>query len=130
MTTQAVTVASERQLQPIVKKNGFIYKLVKRSKKVAIYSQHFKEKGGVAGDRISFEIFQIRIGGGPANFDGVKSFIEPKEVFPGNEAFGKTAYCLPTLERAEACFIELEARVLDESEPIEAETEDEETIED
>ena len=110
----ATTVAPERMLQPIVKKNGFIYKLVKRSEKVAIYSQHYKESGGVAG--------------GPANFGGVKSFIEPNEVFPGNEAFGKTAFCVTNMERAEVRFNELEGMLVDETEPIE-ETTEEETIE-
>lgn len=62
--------------------------LVKRTKRKAMY---LRSDG-------YYEIFKVKVSP-PAEMFG-KSYPE-REVYPGNEDFGKTAYCCTSKERAE-----------------------------
>ena len=81
-----------------LKKNGFDYKQVKRTEKAAMYAQYMT--GGTL--LISYEVFLIQeqkesdtvMWGKAIHYDN-------KELFPSDEAFGKTAWSFQGLERAE-----------------------------
>ena len=119
------TISPERQLQDTVKKNGFIYKLVKRGNHTAIYAQHTKEKNGEAGKIVGYEVFMIKTGGGAIMFG---TMVEPYEIFPGNSAFGNTAFAVISMERAEVRFAAIEAGEVEET--VEVEEEEEVVVED
>lgn len=85
------------------KHNGFIYLQIHRTKDVAIYLQYVGEK--VAG----FEVFEI-VRKKETRFKDV--IIPPREKFPSNSDFGKTAYAVPTLARALKRAIQIQKRIL------------------
>jgi len=86
---------------PIEKsKNGCYYQLLKRSEKVAIYEQRYAHFGMIIG----YEVFIIRIRQA-AEFHGIQ--FEASESFPGDEAFGSTAWTFSTETIAEKKYQEL-----------------------
>lgn len=95
-------------------KNGFLYRLVKRSKKVAMYSQEIaKLEPGMKKGIIGYEVFQITITK-PSSIKqkhgkkaGMWYQYPATEKFPGNEDFGKTAWAYHTEKAANRKFIEL-----------------------
>ncbi|MEI6174280.1 MAG: hypothetical protein WCR01_11055 [Bacteroidota bacterium] len=78
-------------LPDIIRKNGFTYTQVCRDEKKAIYRQD------VPPDLTYFEVFKIKIGK-ERTFKG--KTLPHREMFPGNEAFGDTAWSCKTLETA------------------------------
>ena len=82
-----------------LKKNGFEYRLVKRTDNRAIYSQH---EG--AGQIVAFETFKIKKGKPhPKAEEDLKNYDEV-ERFPIDEDFGKTAWTYSNLEDAQKAF--------------------------
>lgn len=89
-----------RTLPELIRKNGFTYKLITRTREKAIYAQYCENV------LISYEVFQIRVRG--AQFSPLlMKQIEAIERFPGNEDFGKTAWTYRNLEKAVIKFNEL-----------------------
>lgn len=90
-------------------KNGYMYTLVERNAKAAIYEQFCPEAGRVVGYE-TFKIVTVK----PSTImqkHGVnagKWYQYPEtEKFPGNEDFGKIAWAYHTLERATEKYQEL-----------------------
>ena len=85
-------------------KNGYLYTLEKRNKKAAIYSminEKYPDESWKA-----FEVFEIRVSK-PCTIlqkSGTKAGMwyqyPSTEKFPGNEAFGKSAWAFNNLESA------------------------------
>ena len=86
-----------------LRKNGFDYELVVREPRKCVYMQC---KGSI----IAYEVFLTKISlyrdammrmknklGTKNKVDGLKEY---REVFPGDEDFGKRAWTYPTLENA------------------------------
>jgi hypothetical protein len=91
----------EGKLPYELRKNRFDYKIVKRSKDVAIYAQYDND----GSNRIlAYEVFRVTWKKGATIG---KQVIEPGEKFPGDGDFGKTAYSCSTLEKANKRFDEL-----------------------
>ncbi len=113
-----------KMLDAEIKKNGFLYKFVKRGKKSLIYSQHSKrEEGeGFEDEPCCYEVFLSRISAPKIAF---KKPYDAYEMFPGNSVFGIWAWAPSTLERAEARFMFLETGEILEAETSETEDEDE-----
>jgi hypothetical protein len=95
-------------------KNGYLYKLVKRTKKAAMYEQIIeKECNGDVGRTVGFEVFQIIVGKAYSLIQkngkkkGEVYHYPPMEKFPGNEDFGKTAWAYTVLETAKEKFKEI-----------------------
>lgn len=105
MKVQDTTKAFEGKLPHELRKNRFDYKLVKRTKEVAIYSQHDDDKAKTI---IAYEVFRITWKKG-AEINGL--LIKAGEKFPGDGDFGKTAYACRSLETAEKRFKELEETI-------------------
>lgn len=100
-----------KKLDPVIHKNGFVYKLIKRTNKKLMYAQCNSE-----GKIYSYEVFknkikpyremQIKLA---ARFQKDEKFdpsIFPEyyEVFPSDEEFGKRAWSYLTLEKANRMF--------------------------
>lgn len=94
-----------RMLEVEFKKNGFMYKLVKRGEKSLIYAQHNIEGTEVDEKPCAFEVFLSKISSPKIAF---KKPYEAYEMFPGNGVFGSWAWACQTLDRAEARFVEFE----------------------
>lgn len=122
-----------KMLEPEIKKNGFIYKLVKRGEKTLIYGQYNKmdaeDGGGISETPIAYEVFLSKISAPKIAF---KKPYDAYEMFPGNGVFGIWAWTFTTLggseqakalEKAEKCFNGLEQADVIEIE-VEAEVED------
>ncbi len=83
-----------------LKKNGFVYKLVKRENAKCIYSQ--------STPIIAYEVFKTKITNleksqqhfNKLNGTDIKASHEFKEIFPGDEDFGKRAWTYQSLEKA------------------------------
>lgn len=73
-----------KKLDNVVQKNGFIYTLVKRNEKAAIYRQEDKE-----GELQGYEVFRIKTVKDKEVFG---NHIEAHEKFPANKDFGITAW--------------------------------------
>jgi hypothetical protein len=86
-------------LPSILKKNGFIYTLVKRGIKTMIYEQR---DGEIV---VGYEVFKNIISK-TKNISG--KIISPRELFPKNDDFRFTAWAPRTLEEAIIKFDELE----------------------
>lgn len=100
---------SIRKLSHEIKKNGFIYRLVKRTENKLLYSQ----ENGV-GIIQSYEVFTNKLG----NLHRAKErwcklqkkefkpqdYEEWYEVFPKDEEFGKRAWSYPKLDQALGAF--------------------------
>jgi hypothetical protein len=102
-------ISEIEELPKIKHKNGFVYELVKRSNKTAMYSQ--RDLKGVDLS-ISYEVFIIKTSKSCTLVD--KNNPEkiydypPSEKFPGNEDFGKFAWAYMTKEKAEEAFDKIE----------------------
>ena len=86
-----------------IRKNGFIYNSHKKGDKAYIYQQYCPETERVMG----WEVFQIKVDQPKVVF-GVE--LGEREIFPGNEDFGKWAWSYSNYEMAEKKFIYLENR--------------------
>jgi hypothetical protein len=84
-----------------IKRNTFIYRLVKRGEKAMMYEQFCLDAQKV----IAWEVFKRKIDP-PKEVFGVQ--LGERELFPGNEDFGKWAWAPFDLERAEYIFSQLE----------------------
>jgi hypothetical protein len=87
-------VTTEVKKLPITfKKNGYEFEQLERAEKKAIYSASFG--GGV----VAFEVVKIRIRKPYMNLFTGK--LDPeKEIYPGNEDFGKTGWFITDRGRA------------------------------
>jgi hypothetical protein len=88
-----------------IRKNGFIYKLNKRGEKSMIYEQFDPELDMTIG----WEVFKIKIDK-PKIVFGVH--MPEREIFPGNEDFGKWAWACSRYHLAEKRFNDLEEGIL------------------
>lgn len=76
-----------KKLDKVIRKNGFVYELMKRNKYVAIYKQ----------EDTGYEVFLIRVG----KAENIKGREYPeREVFPFNEDFGEFAWSYRKYEQA------------------------------
>lgn len=88
-----------------ISKNGFIYRLVERDHKRAIYSQSIGSK------IYAYEVFIIKTQKASSQKIGEKwVYYANTEIFPSNESFGKTAWTYPKLSEAKRKFYELKTR--------------------
>lgn len=95
-----------------IKKNGFIYKLVKRTDQAAMYSVNMNDQDGVRGQPkqlvvTGYEVFLIKVQKETTVHINKKygpSVVPTKEKFPGNEDFGKWAWSFLNKEQAEKHF--------------------------
>lgn len=95
-------------------KNGYAYRLVRRSANAAIYEQKIeKEINGDVGKVVGYEVFVISVG---KPYSLVQKHGKKKgqvynypaaEKFPGNEDFGKSAWSYTSLEAANNKFNEI-----------------------
>lgn len=94
-------------LEPEIKKNGFIYKFVKRGEKALIYAQCGKPdpRDPESEKPWAYEVFLSKISTPKIAF---KKQYEAYEMFPGNSVFGLWAWACGDMERAEARFALLE----------------------
>ena len=83
------------ELKQIIRKNGFIYKLVHRTKRVAMYQQWDEEQ------LMGYEVFLIKV---QKYREAFGKIFPKKEQFPGNENFGYSAWSIYNLERATKLF--------------------------
>ena len=74
-----------------IKRNGFLYKIISREEKKAIYEQ-IKD-----GEKKGYEVFRIKIRKGRPLFNEGDHLYE---CFPCNDDFGKTAWHRKELEEA------------------------------
>jgi len=84
-----------------IRKNGFIYTLHKKGEKAYIYQQYCPEIERVMG----WEVFQIKVDKPKVVF-GVE--LGEREIFPGNEDFGKWAWSYSSYDKASEKFIHVE----------------------
>jgi hypothetical protein len=91
-----------------IKKNTYLYKFCKRGKRAIIYEQIDPEFGKT----VAFEVFRRKIDK-PKVIFGIQ--LNEREIFPGNEDFGKWAWTLSSLEKALEKFEFLENQKDDES---------------
>jgi len=89
-----------KKLPENINRNGFVYKLVERTDKKAIYSQHSKE-----GKLYRYEIFKTKLRklGRYDNPTDIKLYAR-KEAFPSDEEFGKRAWTYFKYEDAKKAF--------------------------
>ena len=87
-------ITAEETLPIELRKNKHTYKLIKRTKEVAMYSQHVDVDGPI----VAYEVFLVGWKNGAA-INGLT--IKPGEKFPSDAAFGSTAWACGDLERAE-----------------------------
>jgi hypothetical protein len=76
-----------------INKNGFVYTLYKRGEKAMIYEQYDPEVERI----VAYEIFRLKVDKPKVVF-GIE--LGEREIFPGNEDFGKWAWACSTKERA------------------------------
>ena len=76
-----------------IKKNGFIYRLLKRGEKAMLYEQYCIDAEKV----VAWEVFKRKIDQ-PKEIFGIQ--LGEREIFPGNEDFGKWAWAPSNYERA------------------------------
>jgi uncharacterized protein YqgQ len=97
-----------RQLPQIIKKYGFIYRLIKRTENVHLYSQENK-----AGIVQTYEVFKNKLrdskkyAASLAKLSGKNQKNDEydfHEVFPTHEEFGKRAWSYPTFKTALIAF--------------------------
>jgi hypothetical protein len=90
-----------KYLEEKIRKNGFDYLLIKKGEKAYIYKQWDDEVDFT----VAYEVFKIKIDKEKEVFGDI---MPEREVFPGNEDFGKWAWTYPSLEKAEVRFQRLE----------------------
>jgi hypothetical protein len=95
-------------------KNGYVYNLVKRSAKAAIYEQIVeKEINGEIGEKVGYEVFLISVGKAYSLVQkcgkkkGQVYSYPAAEKFASNEDFGKTAWAFNTMKAAMEKFNEI-----------------------
>jgi hypothetical protein len=91
-----------KKLEKVIRKNRFVYTLVKRAGKLAIYSQADKD-----GTVTAYEVFKIK-----KSYAGIApngTVLPEREKFPSNEDFGRSAWSVPTLALAQGILAKLEA---------------------
>lgn len=76
-----------------INKNSYIYNLIQRGEKAMVYEQIEPEDNVIVG----YEVFRRKIDKPKVVF-GVE--LGEREVFPGNEDFGKWAWSITDKERA------------------------------
>lgn len=101
MEIQDTSGEFEGKLPYELRKNRFDYKLVKRTKEVAMYAQYNDDNTGRI---LAYEVFKVIWKKG-AVINNIE--IKAGEKFPGDGDFGKTAYSSTSLERAEGRYQEL-----------------------
>lgn len=87
-----------------INKNSFVYNLVQRGERAMMYEQIEPEENLIVG----YEVFKRKIDQ-PKVIFGIELGI--REVFPGNEDFGKWAWSISDKERAIAKFNLIEQQV-------------------
>jgi hypothetical protein len=97
---KVLSLHSVVRLSDVIRKNSYSYVLYRRGKRSCVYEQKLTELRSV------YEVFVIQISRNRILPDG--SIGIAKEIFPHNEAFGKTAWSCTALERALIRFNELE----------------------
>jgi len=90
-----------------IRKNGFIYRLEKRGEKAMMYRQICPEEG----DTIAYEVFKIKVDKPKVVF-GIQ--LNEREIFPGNEDFGKWAWSTRYPDRAEIIYERIESGIVDD----------------
>lgn len=98
-------------LEPNIRKNGFDYRLIKKGDKAYIYEQWDDEFEFV----VAYEVFKIKIEKEKLVFGDL---MPEREVFPGNEDFGKWAWTYGTLEKAEERYEHIERGLLPEEDQV------------
>jgi hypothetical protein len=74
-------------------RNGYLYKLVRRDEKKALYSQSYDNIP------VGYEVFKIRVQ--RARFSQIiGTYIPAHERFPGNSDFGRSAWAIIDLNDA------------------------------
>jgi hypothetical protein len=96
-------------------KNGYLYKLLKRTNNTALYEQIVdKDCNGTIGKTVGYEVFKISITKEysitqkSGKKKGEVYFYPESEKFPGNEDGGKTLFSYDSKEKALKKFKELE----------------------
>lgn len=89
-----------------IKKNGFIYRLLKRGEKAMLYEQYCIDAEKV----VCWEVFKRKIDQ-PKVIFGIE--LGEREIFPGNEDFGKWAWAPSDYERALNIFENIENTISD-----------------
>lgn len=84
-----------------IKKNGFIYRLLKRGEKAMLYEQYCIDAEKV----VCWEVFKRKIDQ-PKVIFGIE--LGEREIFPGNEDFGKWAWAPSDYQRALNIFENIE----------------------
>jgi hypothetical protein len=84
-----------------IKKNGFIYRLLKRGARAMLYEQYCIDAETV----IAWEVFKRKIDQ-PKVIFGIE--LGEREIFPGNEDFGKWAWAPADFSRAQEIFDRIE----------------------
>ena len=97
INTKPIELAAE------VRKNGFDYVLLTRTRNVAIYEQKIVDDNGISYPS-RYEVFIIKVQR-EREFDG--RLFPRKEKFPSNEDFGKLAWSITNYDRAYARYLEL-----------------------
>ena len=93
------------QLLPVsLKKNGMILEQVKRSERTAMYRVIM---GSETGPTVGYEIWKITVDQPKKIFD--REYPEMEHA-PSNEDFGTLGFSWSSLEQAEKCYAEMEAR--------------------
>lgn len=100
-----------KKLPAVIKKNGFVYHLVKRNERKLLYCQYT-----IGGKIVAWEVFKNHIRPYRSRLEQFalirnleKDYSnEPTwhEVFPSHEEFGKRAWTYSTLKEAEKAFDE------------------------
>ena len=90
-----------------INKNSYVYNLIQRGEKAMIYEQIEPEEHFIVG----YEVFRRKIDK-PKVIFGVE--LGEREVFPGNEDFGKWAWSISDKGRALDRFAQIEASIEDE----------------
>jgi hypothetical protein len=89
-----------------IKKNGFIYRLLKRGEKAMLYEQYCIDAEKV----VCWEVFKRKIDQ-PKVIFGIE--LGEREIFPGNEDFGKWAWAPSDYQRALNIFENIENTISD-----------------
>src|SRR5258708_3454674 len=102
------------KLQSVNRKGGFIYKVVERNDKAAIYEQFDGEES-----TYHWEVFKIEINAYREIMERLTTkynkpfnpldYPELKEMFPSNESFGRSAWCYTNLDKAFAKYKDISA---------------------
>ena len=95
-------ISGQYELSETIRKNGYLYQLLKRSDQVALYEQLDPDQNM---NRIGYEVFRITIQR-EREFDS--RHFPRKEKFPSDNDFGKTAWSIPNLQEALLRFLELQ----------------------